>query len=356
MKRFVGFRALCLFGMAAAIFVAPGLAAPPTIVVGVKSIDELLDDAELVGSAAGHDGLRATADSAITGVTRGMGLAGVDQEKPLGVYWNMTTPAPNDIGKIVAFVPVSDVEAFQKLIAMFAPDFKDTDGQWSMTVGPMPLFAKMSDDYCFVSPSVEALANLPKPETLVDSKYDVAIDVNLGAIPKEAKAFFLKATEEGGRKSMAEGPQPKTDAEKAGQKIGFDGFLAALTSLTNDGDRITFGVNVDSETRLVSIDLGLTSKSNSDLAKTLTVYGKTTPAFAAVGPQDAPFRMVLSHPVAMTADKSKQLFDAMRKSTESEIDKDEKLKTDAEKKRRRMWPSAHSTSCRRPSIPGRCIP
>lgn len=331
MKQFLGFRVLCLTGLVLAMFVAPGLAGPPTIVVGLKSIDELLDDADVVASAVGQQPVRENAEAAVNGITGGSGFAGIDLEKPLGAYWDITIPAPNDIGKIVAFIPISDVEQFKKLIKSHAPDFKDTDGQWTLTVGPTPLFAKISDDYCFVSASAEALANLPDPDKLVNPKYDISVDLNIGAIPKGIKSLFLQSAEEGGRKSLAEGTPPRSEAEALGQQAGFEGALSAIKSLTNDGEHVTFGLDIDSETRLVSIDFGLTSRSNSALAKSLAVYGKTTPAFGAVETEDAALRLVISHPVPLQADKAKQLIDAMRKSTDAEIDKDEDLDEAAEK-------------------------
>lgn len=332
MKGLRGYVSAFMIGVMGVWLAAPIQAAPPTIVVSIKSIDELLDDANYLGEAVGHEGLRSIAESAINSATGGSGLAGVDQEKPLGVYWNMTAAAKDDIGKTVVFLPISDVDAFKKLISMFAPDFKETDGLWTMTAGPMPIFAKMSGDYCFVCSSKEGLASLSDPAKLVNSKYDISIDVNVAAIPKDAKAQFLKMTEDQGRAGMANGPEPKSEAEKVGQQIGFDGALAALTAVTNDGDHITLGLDINSETHMTSLDLGLTSKSNSALAKTLSVYNKTTPAFAAIGSDEAPLRLVLSHPTPWTAETSKKMFDAMRKSAEASIDEDNKLDGASEKK------------------------
>ncbi len=306
-------------------------AAPPTVVVSVKSVDELLDHAELIGSSVGSEGLKDTAEQFINSLTGGAGLTAFDREKPFGFYWSVPESAPNDVGKPVVFLPVSDVEELKKLISMFVPDFKDDDGQWSMTVQGQNVVAKMVHDYCFFSESAEGLTDLLNPEAIVNSDYDIAIDLNLASIPKDLKSTFLEAAETEGRKNMENDPEPKNEAEAAGRKMGFEWFLGVLKAVTNDGDRLTIGIKVDDETRLGSFDFDLTGVSNSTLAKSFAVYSKTTPAFASVATDSAPFRMTLSHPTTSLIEPFDELLAAARKATEAEIDKDEKLQESADK-------------------------
>ena len=60
---------------------------------------------------------------------------------------------------------------------------------------------------------------------------------------------------------------------------------------------------MNSESRLASVDLGLSGKPNTALAKAMTAYGKTIPAFAAVASEEAPFRLVMSYPTTGMLEK-----------------------------------------------------
>ena len=329
MKRMLSWQAALLMGLLSLWMTSPVLAQQPTVVLSLKSLDELLDDADFIGEAVGQEGARETAEQFVGAFTGGQGLAGVDLKKGLGLYWNVTAAGEPEMP--VVFLPISDEDAFEGLVKMLAPDLKETDGQWSMTVNGQKLFAKISNGYCFVSPSPAMLMKPADPKKIVNAKYDIALDVSIASIPQPFKDQFLQLTEQQGRANMENGPEPKSEAEAKGRELGFAWTLAALTALTNDTDLMTVGFDVNSKTRLASMDVGLTGKSNTALAKAMTAYGKTSPAFAAAASDSAPFRLVMSHPTTGFLEKLDEVFDAMRDAANTEIDKDEKLESDAEK-------------------------
>ena len=329
MKRVLRWQAVCVLGLLSLWMASPVQAQQPTVVLSLKSVDELLDDADFIGEALGQDGARETAEQFLGTFTDGKGLAGIDQEQPLGLYWNVS-PAGQP-GMPVVFLPIDDEEAFRGLIKMLAPDLKENDGLWSTTVNGQKLFAKFANGYCFISNSADTLEKPANPKKIVNGKYDIALDVSIVSIPQNLKDVFLQQTEQQGRAGLENGPEPKNEAEKKGQELGFDWTLAALTALVNEGDRMTLGFDVNSESRLASVDLGLSGKPNTALAKAMTAYGKTIPAFAAVASEEAPFRLVMSYPTTGMLEKIDELFGAMREVADAEIDKDEKLKDDADK-------------------------
>ena len=329
MKRVLHWQAALMFGLMSLWMVSQVQAQQPTVVLSLKSVDELLDDADFIGEAVGQEGARDAAEQFLGAFTGGQGLAGVDLEKPLGLYWNVT--AAGEPEKPVVFLPISDADAFQGLIKMLAPDLKDADGQWSMTVNGTKLFAKIANGYCFVSNSADMLAKPSDPKKIVNAKYDIALDVSIASIPQQLKDAFLQQTEQQARTNVENGPPPKNEAEKKMQEVGFEWGLAATTAIVNDGDKMTLGFDVNSESRLASVDFGLSGKSNTALAKAMTAYGKTTPAFAAVVGNDAPFRLVMSYPTTGMLDKIDELFGTVREAVETEIEGDPKLKSDEDK-------------------------
>lgn len=330
MRRVVSWQAAWLFGLVTLWMASSVEAQQPTVVLGIKGLEELLDDADFVGEVLGQEGAKETAEQFIGAFTGGAGLAGVDREKALGLYWNVSAAGEPEMP--VVFLPVSDADAFHDLVKTLAPDLKDTNGQWSATVNGTKLFAKIANGYCFISPSPTMLTKPSDPSKIINKKYDIALDVNIASIPQQFKDLFLQQTEQQGRANLENGEPAANEAEAKGRELGFEWSLAVIKALTNDGDRLTLGFDVNSETRLATVDLGLTGKSNTELAKAMTAYGKTAPAFAAVASDDAPFRLVMSHPTTAILSKLDELFDAMRQVADAEIDKDDKLKDDADRK------------------------
>jgi hypothetical protein len=323
MKRSMGCWMAGMAVVITALMTSVAAAQHPTVVLSIRGIDSVLDDAEFIGAETGRDGTREHAEQLIGAFTGGKGLAGIDTTKPLGVYWNAS--ARGALEMPVAFIPVSDADDLQELLTELTPDFKDSKGQWSMTVNGMKLFARVSGDYCFISNLPLAVPKLLDPGKFVNTKYDIALDVSIASIPEEFKETFLTQAEANGRQSMENSPEPDSEAERVGREIGFNATLAVLKSLVNDGDTLTLGVDVDEESRLGSMDFGITGKLNSPLAKALTSYGKTVPAFASLGSETSPFRMVVSYPTGGFIEQLNTAFKAARTTTNQQIEDDSRI-------------------------------
>lgn len=330
MRSVLRWKGLCLLGVLAMWSASIAQAQQPTVVLGLRNIDELLSDADFVGEVLGQEGTRETAEQTIEAFTGGKGLAGVDLKKPLGLYWNLKPDG--EIEMPVVFIPVSDRAAFGDLIRALVPDLKETDGQWSLTVNGQKLFAKVANGYCFVSLSPATLEKTSDPSKIVNLKYDIAVEVNVAGIPQPLKEQFLQTTEQQGRLGLELGPEPENEAQRKGQELGFEWTLEGLKALVNDGDRITIGFDVNSKTRLATYDFGLTAKPNTGLASSMAAYAKLTPLFAAVAPSSAPLSLVWSIPTSGDiAKRLDEVFEAIRDTANEEIEKDEKLKSDADR-------------------------
>lgn len=329
MRSLAGWRTFGMAVMITVVMSAVGQAQQPTTVFSIRGIDALLDDAEFIAGELDQEGIKESANQYLEGVTGGKGLAGIDRSKPLGVYWNGS--AANGAPEMpVLFVPVSDAKALKELLGDLVPDLKDEDGFWSATVEGNRLFGKLSGKYLFISPDQGALSKVADPAKIVNAKYDVALEVSIASIPDPLKGIVL-STAETGRQSLNDS-QPEDEAEKAARDALLNGALAAIKSLITDGDRVTFGIDIDAKARLATVDFGLTGKASSPLAKALTEYGKTTPLFAAIGSDTAPFRMVFSYPTTLIEDQLDTIFDSAQAKIDQQIDNDERLADDDAKK------------------------
>jgi hypothetical protein len=328
MTRIVGWRAVGVIGMMM-VMASVLHAQQPTVVVSLRGVDELLSDADFLGAEVGQPGMKGIAESLITAFTGGKGLAGVDRTKPLGFYWNARAGGAPEMP--VVFLPVSKAGDLKDLLTDLTPDFEDDKGEWSMTVNGTKLFAKVSNGYCFASIVPTTLTRLPDPTKFVNSKYDVALDVNFASIPQEIKDLFLQQVEQKGREALDSGPPPSSDAEAKGREFGFTATLGLLKSLINEGNQMTYGIDVNRKTRLAAVDVSLTGQPNTGLAKAMTAYGKIQPVFAAVGSESAPLRWVASFPTTGILEQLDDVLKSVRTEANAEIEKDARLKTPADR-------------------------
>ncbi len=321
MNRTMGWRMTSAV-LVAALMVSMVQAQQPTVVLSIRGIAPLIDDAEFVAGEAGQDGAKEGIEDAINGFTGGKGLAGIDQTKPLGLYWNATGS-----GMPVVFLPITDADDLKGLLTDLTPDFKDSKGQWTMTVNGTKLFAKVSGKYCFVSNDASTLTKLADPAKIVNTKYDVALEASISSLPEELKNVFLTQFEASARQSMENGPEPG-EGEKEIRDAIFEGMLASTKSFVNDGDRVTFGFDIDEKTRLGALDFSVTGKTGTTMAKSLTAFGKTQPLFAGIGSDTAPLRMVVSYPTTGIGEEFDAILKAAQEKANAEIDESEKLKED----------------------------
>lgn len=301
----------------------------PTVVLTIRGIDPLLNDAEFLGKEVNQEGIKEGVEAQIEALTGGKGLAGIDRKRPLGLFWNATAGGPPEMP--IAFFPVSDADALTELLTDLTPDFKDAKGSWSMTFNGTRLFGKVSTGYLFLSLTPLSAAKLPDPAKFANTKYDLALDVSIASIPEELKATFLATTESSARQALEDGPPPATEAERVGRDLGINSTLGTLKSLINDGDKLTLGFDVDSKTRSSAVDFMITGTADSALAKAMTAYSKLQPLFAGIGSDSAPFRLTISYPTTGMTDQMDDFFKGMRQTAEQQIDNDERLSDDKDR-------------------------
>ena len=300
----------------------------PAVVVSVRGIAPLLDDLEFIAAQVGEAGFKDLAEQLFSSLPGGNGLAGIDQSKPLGVYMNAGaagSPIP------VAFVPLTDADSLKDLLELVVADFKITGGQLSGTVLGTKVWGKVQDGYLFVSTETKGLTKLSDPTKIVNGKYDIAVEVSLASIPASLREVFLTSAETEGRKAMEDAPEAESETEVVVRNAIFDGLTEGLKELVNNGDRLTLGLNVDEETRMGSIDFAVTGKPNTAFAGALAAFGKTPSAFAAIGSDSAPLRIMFSCPNFGSAEQVDLAFNAIRSMANEAIDKDDVLKSDEDR-------------------------
>ncbi len=278
----------------------PSLAAEPAVVVSVKSFNELLTDSQYLGNAVQQPLLGAALPGAITQITGGKGLKGLDATKPIGAYLTMTSEGqPKDF---VIFVPVVSQKTFAESLASILPDPTTENGftQYQIPNNPVPVFAKHGAKHFLFAQSTDALKETPNLDTLVKSTADIAIEFDLTKISDGLKEQFLAQTEAQAA-ATASNNITASEAERRGEELGRAIALSGLRRLLMDGDRLSVGFNIDAKAKAVSLDLGFTAKSETTLAQACAGYAKTESPFTSLTSKQTIGSFVLSTPLSQDA-------------------------------------------------------
>ncbi len=217
--------------------VASGVEADePALVLSVRSVDVLLEEADHVGGKIGMAGVKKFLENWIIIYTRGKGLAGLDRAKPFGVYQQFIGQSSELEG--VMFVPIADEDDFISLLKASAPDLSESEGVWTMTQSGIPCYGKFSKGYFFLTPAEHMLADLVDPVDIINDEYDISWNSSIAAIPQELKDEFLSNSERQWRANLENGPQPSNEAERVARDFAFEQSIDLMKLLANDADRI----------------------------------------------------------------------------------------------------------------------
>jgi hypothetical protein len=308
------------------------LAQEPVAVISIKNADSLISDLKYILSAGGSPELSDLVDNMIEQATQGRGLAGIDRTKPLGAY--MTLNAGNS-PDFVFFVPVTDNRAFREdfLSALFPRQQDVAGGVFSVQSEGQQYYGKFANGHCFLTALPAALYKLADPARIVRSKFTFNLEADLARMPDEVKDGLVEQAEEAVRAAEEEqANEPVSEVEARLRDRGQKMTAELARMLFKETDRLSLGIDVDQQEKLVALDIGLVAKPNSSFAKSLATYSKTASAYASIIRPDAAASVIFAAPL------SDQMRDYLRDSIESnmeqartDIDNSEKLKTPQQK-------------------------
>jgi hypothetical protein len=126
----------------------------PTLVVRLRSIDDLLSDVKFLASLAGKEGEAKQLDAHIHQVFPN-GIEGIDTKRPLGLYAQLDPDGNLQESIPVALVPVADEKALVALIEKIAhvTPKQENDGIYSMTPdnSPVSIYMRIVNKYAYVT-------------------------------------------------------------------------------------------------------------------------------------------------------------------------------------------------------------
>jgi len=273
----------------------------PFLVVSVASFERLMEDADFMFASAGRPELSEMIGGALSNVRD---LKGLNRDSSAGMllFLDGLTPVP------IGFVPVKDIDEMMKTLTVGpVTTNKIEDGLYEIRGPSQSLFAKISGDYAFVARTQENLErDLSDPVQYtrrLSASYDVAVSLNLRAIPKSSRELlldFLRASTEASLQQRDEEPDSAYRIRKAAGMVNLENTEMFLTQ----AEEATLGFNVSSADKAAFLELIITADPKSEYAKLLNELGTSRSRFTPLMKNSAP----LTASAALMVDKNGRKF------------------------------------------------
>lgn len=311
--------------------------ASPSIIVRLRSIDGLREDARYLVTLLGKGEEAKQVDEFIKSMMGQDGLKGIDVKKPLGFYG---TVGPNGVDSTgVLMLPIADEKAFLSLLQKFDLKLeKPVAGLYSFAVpnSQETVYFRFANDYVYATireKTAVAKEKLLEPASVLPTNITSAasVTVRFDKIPNEIKQLFLQQM----ALKIADAKNAKlpdeTDAQQTFRAAILDDFSKRTKQLLSEGSGLTLRFNIDRKTEEVTVDASLTGKAQSKLAEDIADLGKSKSLFAgAIGTDSAlSFLLHVGLPAELRKAMDPVIDEGMKAALEKE--KDEAKRALAEK-------------------------
>jgi hypothetical protein len=263
-----------LFALGETAFTRPAVAQDlkPVAVVAVASVEEMMADIGYLTTAAGVEDAGRTARFFAGAFTNGM-----DKKRPAGMY---VVPKDGDF-HAVAFVPVADLKQLLSIHKEYIGEPRDA-GDGILEIGmDKSAFVKEQAGWAFVAESADHLADLPKdPAALITGlakDYNIAGKVLVQNVPQELRQTALDEIKFGLERALEN--QQQGNVDRAQLEATTKQSLKQIEQLFNEADELTIGWAVDAAAKRTHIDVIITAKEGTDLAKQMALNVESKSAF-----------------------------------------------------------------------------
>lgn len=252
---------------------------------------------------------------------------GIDGSRPIGVQVTLKGQQPSAL----IFIPVADVTALFEVIEGVGVQASEleTDLYELITPGPT-LFARKSGEWLFLAQTEEELSGeLPAaPEKALGtypSKYDLAVRLNVQALPPEMKNMMTENLKMGFENTMQAQPNQSDEEREIAEAAG-KAQLAQIERLLTETDQVFLGWSVDSANQVTLIDVGALVVPGTKLAENAALAMKATTDYSAfVLPNaSANFRFTQNIPESERETTIQNMDNSLRQAS-SMIDKNDQI-------------------------------
>lgn len=269
-------------------FASPGLraqeATKPVAIVSISPLDRLLSDTSYLLRACNIPEM-----SGLVTVMANQYTQGIDRTKPLGAIVTLDGQMPS----AVVFMPMTSRDDFFGALAGLGIEPDDLgDGLFEIDANGQTLYAKEMPGWMYVGQSEDAFGNLPADPSAslgnLPEKYDLAVRMNLEALPDVIRDEITSQIRNGFERGMAEQQAGQSEEEREAAREMGEASIQQLEQMLADTEQIILGWAVDSKEQKVYFDGGAMFVEGSKLAQQASDAANQTSDYTAfVLPQAA---------------------------------------------------------------------
>lgn len=248
----------------------------PVAVLSITNLEKLLSDTSYMLRACNVPEVGGFVSVMATQYTQGL-----DRARPLGLMVSIEDGNPVPVG----FLPIADRGAFFDALAGIGVEPDDLgDGLFEIAAGGNAIFVKDANGWLYISQTEEALDKVPADPAAalgeLPKKYDIAVKVNMQALPADMVDMMTEQIRGGFERSLAEqGDQTAEEAEKA-RELG-EASMAQLEQSIRDTEQVVFGWAIDEKGQQTHFDGMAQFVAGSKLAAQMDEAKNAKTAFSA---------------------------------------------------------------------------
>ncbi len=247
--------------------------ADPSILVRVQSINDLIKSLKYLASFNEDDEQIKQAISLIKDlIDDKKGLEGVDVTKPIGLYANLKEEVTSS--PVVLLIPIADKDTFLGLLKerlkLTVKEGKDGVYETQPEGFPMTVFFRFANGYVYGTLSdSDNIKKLPLPEKVLAGKAEELISVTLRVdrLPPQMKKAALGAVEGALAEAKKQQIPMATKSIEDFRDLSVDKISETLKSLLEDSEGVSLKIGIDPKKEEFAIELDMTAKKGSELAK-----------------------------------------------------------------------------------------
>lgn len=260
----------------------------PTLVIRLKSLDGLIQDAKFLAKYAGHEEESNQGEGFLRNILGGTDMPTIDTKKPLGFYGAISEGVVDSRG--VVLIPVANEKNFLDLLQRFGQGTKkDQDGTYEITTAipiPVPIYMKFANGYAYIT--AQNKSALDKDQLLDPAKVlaaaqprTVSVTMRLDQIPDGLRQIALSVIDSRMAEEQDKKQPGETPAQANFRKEVLKDLAQQVASLINDGGELNAFVDVDQSHNQLLTELSLSGQANSKLAAKIADLGQAQSLFAA---------------------------------------------------------------------------
>lgn len=328
------FMATCLVALVAVGSACPRLCAEnppapiqPIAVVSIASVEEVLGDIAFLTESAGQGDF-----GKMVALLSGGYTVGMDKKRPAGMLVTIKNDEPNPL----LFLPVKNLDAVLAGIEEQVGKPQDAgNGILELTGGDgKPFYVKEVEGWAYVAKAANDLEKLPQIDPAavlgdLTKNYTVAVRINAANIPDDMKKVAVAQMKAQFERSLREQLEKQPDQQRALTERASRNMLEEVTSLIQDSEEFTVGLQVDGQTKSTHLDISLIAKAGTKLAAQMDLMKEVTSSQAGFLAPDAAVHL---HVASRINQEDMVLYQDMlktaRENTLKEVENDQDIETE----------------------------